>query len=235
LGVYTEATPLPSRISASSGGMMPAHHHGAVDPGGPQAVDHVGHQLHVGARQDGEPDDVDVLVPGGRHDLGRGQPDALVDDLEPGVAGGHGDLLGPVGVPVEARLGHQQAGRAARALGQGLGAGQTGPTRAPVPDAAADPGGGPELAEDLAQGAGPLPGGAAGVGQGDGGLHDVAAGPVVLGHPAQLVERPAHGGAVAVGPPALHVGDLLGLDRVVHLQDRCRSHRRRSGARGPSR
>ena len=101
----------------------PAHHHGGVDPGGPQAVEHVGHQLQVGAREDGEADDVDVLVPGRRHDLRRGQPDALVDDLEAGVAGGHGDLLGPVGVAVEAGLGHEQPGRAPGALGQGPGAG----------------------------------------------------------------------------------------------------------------
>ena len=39
--------------------------------------------------------------------LGR-EPDALVDDLEPGVARAYGDLLGAVGVSVQARLADQQ-------------------------------------------------------------------------------------------------------------------------------
>ena len=57
------------------------------------------------------------------------------------------------------------------------------------------------------------------MGQGDGRRHDVALGPVVGGHPAQLVERGADRGGVAPGPPALHVRDLLGLDAVVDLED----------------
>ncbi len=197
-----------------------AHHDGRRAAGDPQAVEHVGHQLHVGARQDGQPDDVDVLVAGGRHDLGRGQPDALVDHLEPGVARRHGDLLGTVGVPVEPRLGHEEARRAAGALGQRPGAD---PDRrqvvAPTAHPAAHAGGGAELAEHLAQRPRPLPRGAPGVGQGDGGLHDVALRPVVGGHPAQLVEGLAHRRVLAPGPPTLHVGDLLGLDPVVDLED----------------
>jgi hypothetical protein len=47
----------------------------------------------------------------------RGEADAAVHDLHPGVAGGHGDLLGAVGVPVEPGLGHEQLGRPA---GQGV-------------------------------------------------------------------------------------------------------------------
>ncbi len=149
---------------------MPPTTTGAVDPGGPEAVEHVGDQLEMAARQDGDAHDVDVLVAGGGRDLGRGEPDALVDHLEAGVAGGHGDLLGPVGVAVETGLGHQQPGRPTGALGQGPG---PRPTTAPelgpaVPDPAADAGRGPVLAEHLAQGTGPLAGGAAGVGQGDG-------------------------------------------------------------------
>ncbi len=88
-----------------------------------------------------------------------------------------------------------------------------------MPHAAPDPGGGPELAEDLAQGAGPLPGGASGMGEGDGGLHDVGVGAVVLGHPPQRVEGLADGRLVTAGPPALDIGDLLGLDPVVDLVD----------------
>ena len=50
-------------------------------------------------------------------DLGRGQADALVDDLHADVARAHGDLLGAVGVAVEARAcrpGSSAGGRAAR-------------------------------------------------------------------------------------------------------------------------
>ena len=93
-----------------------------------------GHHLEVRAGQDRQPDHVHVLLHGGRHDLRRGEPDALVDDLEPGVAGPHGDLLGAVGVPVQARLADQHPqplrpaprrsartrSRTARELGAGL-------------------------------------------------------------------------------------------------------------------
>ena len=44
------------------------------------------------------------------------QPDALVDHLEAGVAGAHGDLLGAVGVAVEAGLADQQPQPAAELL-----------------------------------------------------------------------------------------------------------------------
>ncbi len=48
-----------------------------------------------------------ALLHRGGHDLRRREPDALVDDLEADVAGPHGDLLGAVGVPVEAGLADQ--------------------------------------------------------------------------------------------------------------------------------
>ena len=74
--------------------------------------------------------------------LGR-QPDALVDHLEAGVAGAYGDLLGAVGVPVEAGLADQQPQPLAELragarpprphLGERLGAGADA-------DRAADPG-----------------------------------------------------------------------------------------------
>ena len=67
------------------------------------------------------------------------ESDALVDDLEAGVPGGHGDLFGPVGVTVQPRLGHQQPGWPPGRLGQRPGPGhhraQLGPA---VPDAAPD-------------------------------------------------------------------------------------------------
>lgn len=50
-----------------------------------------------------------ALLDRGRHDLRRCQPDALVDHLEPDVAGAHGHLLGPVGVPVQPRLADEHA------------------------------------------------------------------------------------------------------------------------------
>ena len=74
-----------------------------------QAAENLGHQLHVGAGEDREPDEVDVLGHRGGDDLVGGQPDPLVDDLEAGVAGADGDLLGAVAVSVETRLGDQHA------------------------------------------------------------------------------------------------------------------------------
>ena len=56
------------------------------------------------AGEDREADQVDVLLDGGRDDLLRREPDALVDDLEAGVARSHGDLLRAVAVPVEPGL-----------------------------------------------------------------------------------------------------------------------------------
>ena len=107
---------------------------------------------------------MDVLGDRGGDDLLRREPDALVDDLEAGVAGAYGDLLGAVGVPVETGLADQQPQPAAQllagrpdALADG---GQLG-ARLGDADRAADAGRGAVLAEDLAQGAGPLPRGRA--------------------------------------------------------------------------
>jgi len=72
------------------------------------SVEDGGHQLHVGAGEDREADAVHVLGHGGGDDLLGRQPDALVDDLEAGVACPDRHLLGAVGVPVEAGLAHQQ-------------------------------------------------------------------------------------------------------------------------------
>ena len=76
------------------------------------------------------PDEVHVLRDGRRDDLLRRQPDALVDDLEAGVAGAHGHLLGAVGVPVETGLADEDpqplaelvagAGHRGAHLGEGL-------------------------------------------------------------------------------------------------------------------
>ena len=60
-----------------------------------------------------------VLGHRGRRDLRRCQPDALIDHLEAGVAGPHGDLLGAVGVAVQPGLADQQPQPAAE-FGRGL-------------------------------------------------------------------------------------------------------------------
>ena len=83
-------------------------HRHVAGAGRAQSVEHLGHQLHVRPGQDRDADEVNVLGDRGRDDLLGRQPDALVDDLEAGVAGAHGDLLGAVGVPVEARLADEQ-------------------------------------------------------------------------------------------------------------------------------
>ena len=122
-------------------------------------------------------------------DLRRRQPDARVDDLEAGVAGAHRDLLGAVGVTVQAGLADQELQRPAELLAQ---------CRAPAPHLAASPrappplapprhpGRRPVLAEHLAQRAGPLADGHAGPGAVQRGRHQVLVG---LGRVAQRGQR----------------------------------------------
>ena len=85
-----------------------------------QRLEHRRDQLGVRAGQDREADHVHALLGGRAGDLGRGQPDALVDDVHAGVAGPDGDLLGAVGVPVEARLADQELQPAAERLAEPL-------------------------------------------------------------------------------------------------------------------
>ena len=66
----------------------------------------------------------------GAHDLRRRQADAFVDDLHAAVAGAHGDLLGAVGVAVEARLADQELDAAAE-LGRDALRPRRAPRRAP--------------------------------------------------------------------------------------------------------
>src|SRR5215207_10689006 len=102
-----------------------------------------------------------ALVDGGAHDLRRRETDAFVDDLHADVAGAHGDLLGTVGVAVEAgladeeldapaELGRQLVDRSAYAVERGAVAGDRGPR---------DAGRGAIFAEDATQGSAPLAGG----------------------------------------------------------------------------
>ena len=46
--------------------------------------------------------------PGRLDDLGRGEADAVIDDVHAGVGGARRDLLGAVGMAVEARLADQE-------------------------------------------------------------------------------------------------------------------------------
>ncbi len=140
---------------------------------------HLGHQLGVPAGQDRQAHAVHVLGHRRGRDLRGSEPDAGVDHLEPGVAGPDGDLLDAVGVPVEAGLAEQQAQPARPDLGRGGVAPPGGPRPAGCCSGRggggkrADAGGGPVLTEHLAQREGPLAGGDAGPGAGQGGVHQV--------------------------------------------------------------
>ena len=121
LGVNTAATPRRRKSSASSGGMMPPTTTGTSSrPLSAHALHHLRHQRGVAAGEDGEADEMHGLVAGGAHDLRGGEADALVDHLHAAVAGAHGDLLGPVGVAVEAGLADQELDAAAEALRHAL-------------------------------------------------------------------------------------------------------------------
>ena len=69
--------------------------------------------VHVGARQDRQADDVGVLLQRGRHDLLRRLPQPGVDDLHAGVAQRPGDDLRAPVVPIEPRLGNDDPNPAA--------------------------------------------------------------------------------------------------------------------------
>jgi hypothetical protein len=100
---------------SSSGGMMPPTITGtSLEPLGPRI-------RAITSRTSGtcEPDRIDrpttmhAFLQRGVDDLGRRQADALVDDLHAGIAGAHGDLLGAVGMAVEARLADEEFDAAA--------------------------------------------------------------------------------------------------------------------------
>ena len=72
---------------------------------------HAREERHVRAGEDGQADDVDVLLHGGGGDhLGR-LVEAGVDDLHAGIAEGRGDHLGAAVMAVEAGLGNENADR----------------------------------------------------------------------------------------------------------------------------
>ena len=148
-----------------------------------------GHQLEMRAGQDGQPHAVDVLVDRRGDDLGRSQPDPLVDHLEAGVAGPHGDLLGAVEWPSSPGLPTSRRRRRPRSLA-GARRRADGPARAPPPprrgpDGRRDTGRGAVLTEHLAQGAGPLPRRGTGARCPQGGVHQVGAGLRIGPEPVQ--------------------------------------------------
>ncbi len=168
-----------------------------ADPGRPHPGQHLGHELHVRAREDRQPDEVDVLGDGGRDDLRRRQPDALVDPLEPGVAGPDGDLLRAVAVPVEPRLADEDAQPLPQLIAGGGHRG-THPSELGSPplhaDGAGDAGRGAVLPELLAQRLGLLPRRQPGAGALERRRHEVGSGDGV--RPQQLDRHlgpgPAH-------------------------------------------
>ena len=103
-GVYTAATPASRSAATSCSGMIPPTTTGAPDAGLAQRVDHRRDQLAVRAGEDRQADHVDALLQRRSGDLRGRQADAFVHDVHARVARAHGDLLGAVGVPVQARL-----------------------------------------------------------------------------------------------------------------------------------
>ena len=94
----------------------PADDHRRGHAGLAQRVDHRGDQLAVRAGEDRQPDHVHALLQRRGGDLGGGQADPFVDDVHARVARAHGDLLGAVGVAVEAGLADEDLRPAAEPL-----------------------------------------------------------------------------------------------------------------------
>ena len=181
-----------------------------------QPVQHLRHEVEMAPRQDRDADNIDVLVVrGGRYLIG-GQPYPLIDDLEARVTGSHRNLLGTVGVPVEARFGDKQARRPAPDGSHVFGC--FAELTASVTVAAGDAGRSPVLTELLAECARPLACGAARMRQSDRRRHEVLA---RRRHAVQLVDGRLDGRAVTAGTPVSDVPAQLGLDsRVDHEHGR---------------
>ena len=109
-GVKTFSMPAASSAGMSSAGMIPPREDQDVAGAALAQRRHdLGEQRHVRARVAREPDRVGVLLDRGLGDLLGRLVQARVDHLEPGVAQGARDHLGPAVVPVEARLRHDDA------------------------------------------------------------------------------------------------------------------------------
>ena len=114
-GPNTAATPSALSGATSSSGMIPPTVTSTSSrPFSRSCAQTLRHERHVGARQDRQADDVDVLLERRRHDhLGR-LAEARVDDLEALVAQAAREHLGPAVVPVEPGLGDQDLERSIR-------------------------------------------------------------------------------------------------------------------------
>ncbi len=173
----------------------------------------------MGAREDREADHVDVLLDGRGGDLLGGETDPLVDDLHADVAGTDGDLLGAVGVAVEAGLGDEDPdpvadrpadlGDALAHRGEQLGIAAGG--------GAVEPGRAAVGAEDAAQRLRPLAGRDPRLRGLDRRRHQVHG--LVLGGGGERREGPFGRRAVAVRLPFLERLDALPLDRGVGRED----------------
>ena len=124
MGVNTWLTPASSSSAASSGGMMPPTTTGSVvQPLGAQPRQDLRDLGAVRPREDRQADHVHAFLQRGGGDARRRQADAIVDHLEPAVAGAQRDLLGAVGMAVEPGLADQHLGAPAQPLGQAVDAG----------------------------------------------------------------------------------------------------------------
>ena len=70
------------------------------------------------SRQDRQPDNINVLGYRGGHNLLGGEANALVDDLEARIPRPYGDLLGAIGMAVEARLTDEEPERSTACGGE---------------------------------------------------------------------------------------------------------------------
>ena len=101
--------------------MIPPTTTGTSTPRLAQRLDDARDQLAVRAGQDRQADDVDALLSSADAAICDGrQADALVDDVHADVAGADGDLLGAVGVAVEAGLADEDLQPAAERLADAL-------------------------------------------------------------------------------------------------------------------
>ncbi len=91
-----------------------------------QAVHDIADQGNVAAGEDREANEGDFFLFRGGHDFFRGEADAVIGDVKPAIGGAHGDLLGAVGMAVEAGLGHEEFGSQPKFKGEFLDAGADG-------------------------------------------------------------------------------------------------------------
>ena len=104
-----------------------AHDNGDVpQPRLAQAVHDIAHQGNVAAGENREANEGDFFLFRGGHYLFRGEANAVIGDVQPAIGGAHGDLLGAIGMAIEAGLGHEEFGRHAKFKGELLDAGADG-------------------------------------------------------------------------------------------------------------